>query len=95
MDLFFRMESFDIVVGVGNKGNDETNEIYNISVDKMRQYAQIRACSPFSFYFETGQGAECTNGQGKGVDVVLLESRKYAPNIIYLLLWDRPQCLGI
>jgi ethanolamine ammonia-lyase large subunit len=31
----------------------------------------------FGLYLETGQGSEFTNGHGQGVDMVLLESRKY------------------
>ncbi len=31
----------------------------------------------FGLYFETGQGADFTNGHGYGIDMVTLESRKY------------------
>ena len=45
-------------------------------VDKMIKHARSRT-SKFALYFETGQGADFTNGHGKGLDMVLLESRKY------------------
>lgn len=44
---------------------------------KMCKRVRLRDKSRFGMYFETGQGAEETNGQGKGVDVVILEGRKY------------------
>jgi ethanolamine ammonia-lyase large subunit len=31
----------------------------------------------YGLYFETGQGADATNGHGKGFDIVMHESRKY------------------
>ena len=31
----------------------------------------------YGLYFETGQGADATNGHGKGFDMVIHESRKY------------------
>ena len=36
-----------------------------------------RAPAAFGLYFETGQGADATNGHGKGFDMVIHESRKY------------------
>lgn len=58
-------------------GNDATNRIFDISVAKLLAFARSRALLPFTFYFETGQGSEATNGQANGLDVVTLESRKY------------------
>ena len=57
-------------------GNDAANGTFDISVDKLIKHARSRT-SKFALYFETGQGADFTNGHGKGLDMVLLESRKY------------------
>ncbi|MFO1065549.1 MAG: ethanolamine ammonia-lyase subunit EutB [Pirellulales bacterium] len=57
-------------------GNDTANATFDISLDKMRRYAQSRT-GPFGLYFETGQGADFTNGHGHGTDMVIHESRKY------------------
>ena len=57
-------------------GNDAANTTFDISVDKMAQHADARH-GRFSLYFETGQGADFTNGHGHGVDMVIHESRKY------------------
>lgn len=57
-------------------GNDNANNTFDISVDKMVQHAKSRD-GRFSLYFETGQGADFTNGHGHGVDMVVHESRKY------------------
>jgi ethanolamine ammonia-lyase large subunit len=42
----------------------------------MRKYASQRS-GKFGLYFETGQGADFTNGHGHGFDMVIHESRKY------------------
>jgi ethanolamine ammonia-lyase large subunit len=52
------------------------NAVFDIDVEKMRRHAATRT-GPFGLYFETGQGADATNGHGKGFDVVIHESRKY------------------
>lgn len=57
-------------------GNDEANTTFDVSVEKMRQYASERT-GTYGLYFETGQGADFTNGHGYGVDMVTYESRKY------------------
>ncbi|MFP2925581.1 ethanolamine ammonia-lyase subunit EutB [Pyxidicoccus sp. 3LG] len=57
-------------------GNDTANETFGISVDSMLQYASTRT-GKYGLYFETGQGADFTNGHGHGYDMVLHESRKY------------------
>lgn len=57
-------------------GTDSANETFDISVEKMQKYAEMRT-GPHGLYFETGQGADFTNGHGHGFDMVLHESRKY------------------
>lgn len=57
-------------------GTDGANGTFDVSVDKMLKYAAERT-GKWGLYFETGQGADFTNGQDFGVDMVLLESRKY------------------
>ena len=57
-------------------GNDDANRTFDLSVDKMIGHAKTRT-GKYALYFETGQGAEFTNGHGNGMDMVLLESRKY------------------
>ena len=57
-------------------GTDGANETFDLTIDKMKRYARMRA-GRFGLYFETGQGADFTNGHGNGFDMVLHESRKY------------------
>ena len=57
-------------------GTDGANATFDVTVDKMLQYAQGRT-GRFGLYFETGQGADFTNGHGNGFDMVLHEARKY------------------
>lgn len=57
-------------------GSDSANETFDISVAKMLEYAKRRT-GRFGFYFETGQGADFTNGHSHGYDMVIHESRKY------------------
>lgn len=57
-------------------GNDTANATFDISVDSMVKHAESRT-GRYALYFETGQGADFTNGQGHGIDMVTLESRKY------------------
>lgn len=57
-------------------GCDSANETFDISIDKMRRYAAKRT-GRYGMYFETGQGADFTNGHGHGFDMVMHESRKY------------------
>ena len=52
------------------------NGTFDVTVDKMVGYAKERQ-GRFGLYFETGQGADATNGHGAGFDMVLHESRKY------------------
>ena len=57
-------------------GTDAANETFDLSVAKMKDYAATRN-GRYGLYFETGQGADFTNGHGHGFDMVLHESRKY------------------
>lgn len=57
-------------------GNDAANAVFDVSVQKMLDHAKTRT-GQYGLYFETGQGADFTNGQDLGVDMVVLESRKY------------------
>jgi ethanolamine ammonia-lyase large subunit len=57
-------------------GNDACNATFDVSVQKMIDHARSKK-GKFGLYFETGQGADFTNGHGFGVDMVLFESRKY------------------
>ena len=57
-------------------GSDTANGTFDITVEKMERYAAQRT-GPFGLYFETGQGADFTNGHAHGYDMVLHESRKY------------------
>lgn len=57
-------------------GSDAANATFDVSLAKLLDYAGRRA-GPFGLYFETGQGADFTNGHGAGYDMVLHESRKY------------------
>lgn len=57
-------------------GTDGANQTFDISVEKMLSYARQRK-GKFDLYFETGQGADFTNGHGNGFDMVIHEARKY------------------
>jgi ethanolamine ammonia-lyase large subunit len=57
-------------------GSDDANRTFDISTEKMLSYAASRT-GKYGLYFETGQGADFTNGHGHGFDMVLHESRKY------------------
>jgi ethanolamine ammonia-lyase large subunit len=57
-------------------GVAEANAVFDISVEKMRRHAATRT-GRYGLYFETGQGADGTNGHGHGFDMVIHESRKY------------------
>lgn len=52
------------------------NAVFDVTVDKMLKYAAMRS-GPYALYFETGQGADATNGMGAGFDMVVHEARKY------------------
>ncbi|MFM9063806.1 MAG: ethanolamine ammonia-lyase subunit EutB, partial [Pirellula sp.] len=57
-------------------GSDAANGTFDVTVDKMMRYAQSKS-GKFGLYFETGQGADFTNGHGFGTDMLIHESRKY------------------
>jgi len=57
-------------------GNDAANATFDITIEKMFRYARERR-GPYGLYFETGQGADFTNGHGHGCDMLIHESRKY------------------
>jgi ethanolamine ammonia-lyase large subunit len=57
-------------------GVADANAVFDIDVEKMKRHAATRT-GRFGLYFETGQGADGTNGHGKGFDVVIHEARKY------------------
>lgn len=54
----------------------DANKTFDLTLDKMLNYAKMRT-GKYGLYFETGQGADFTNGHGKGFDMVVHESRKY------------------
>ena len=54
----------------------DANATFDVTVDKMLAHAARRA-GKYGLYFETGQGADATNGHGAGFDMVVHESRKY------------------
>jgi ethanolamine ammonia-lyase large subunit len=58
-------------------GTDAANKTFDITVDKMVKHAKSRKGQRYGLYFETGQGSDFTNGAAEGVDMVVLESRKY------------------
>lgn len=57
-------------------GSDDANGTFDVTLEKMVRHAEQRT-GPFALYFETGQGADFTNGHGHGTDMVIHESRKY------------------
>jgi ethanolamine ammonia-lyase large subunit len=58
-------------------GTDSCNKTFDITVEKILKYAQLKQGERYGLYFETGQGSEFTNGAANGVDMMVLESRKY------------------
>lgn len=57
-------------------GSDAANGTFDVTLDKMLRHAQDKT-GKFGLYFETGQGADFTNGHGFGTDMLVHESRKY------------------
>lgn len=55
---------------------DAANATFDVTLDKMMAHAAKRT-GKYGLYFETGQGADATNGHGDGFDMVIHESRKY------------------
>lgn len=57
-------------------GSDAANATFDVTLEKMLRYADSRR-GAWGLYFETGQGADFTNGHAQGTDMVIHESRKY------------------
>lgn len=57
-------------------GTVSANKTFDVTIEKMSDYASLRD-GRYGLYAETGQGADFTNGRAEGVDMVVLESRKY------------------
>ena len=57
-------------------GTVAANKTFDLSIDKMLNHASKRK-GKYGLYFETGQGADFTNGHGEGFDMLMHESRKY------------------
>ena len=57
-------------------GSDAANATFGVSLASMLRRASERG-GKYGMYFETGQGADCTNGHAAGVDMVIHEARKY------------------
>jgi ethanolamine ammonia-lyase large subunit len=58
-------------------GTDDCNKTFDVTVEKILKYAATKKGQRYGLYFETGQGSEFTNGAENGVDMMVLESRKY------------------
>jgi len=58
-------------------GTDVANKTFDVTVEKMVNHAKSRKGLRYGLYYETGQGSDFTNGAAEGVDMVVLESRKY------------------
>ncbi len=57
-------------------GSTPANRTFDLTTEKMLAHAATRS-GRWGLYFETGQGADFTNGHGQGTDMVVHESRKY------------------
>ncbi len=73
-------------------GSDAANATFDVTLEKLLHYASIKS-GPYGLYFETGQGADFTNGHGNGFDMVIHESRKYG--LVRLLSQKFAQSQGI
>ena len=58
-------------------GTDDCNKTFDVTVEKILNYAKAKKGERYGLYFETGQGSEFTNGAANGVDMMVLEARKY------------------
>ena len=58
-------------------GTDDCNKTFDVTIEKILDYAKSKKGERYGLYFETGQGSEFTNGVANGVDMMVLESRKY------------------
>ncbi len=57
-------------------GSDTANQTFDVTVGKLQAAAKAQT-GRYGLYFETGQGADFTNGHGHGYDMVIHEARKY------------------
>jgi len=57
-------------------GTEAANKVFGVSVEQMMNHAKS-VKGKYGLYYETGQGSDFTNGAADGVDMVVLESRKY------------------
>lgn len=57
-------------------GSEAANATFGVSLASMLRRASERG-GQYGMYFETGQGADCTNGHACGVDMVVHEARKF------------------
>ena len=57
-------------------GSTGANRTFDLTTEKLLAHAATRS-GRWGFYFETGQGADFTNGHAHGTDMVVHESRKY------------------
>lgn len=57
-------------------GSTAVNKVFDLSLEQMLAFAAERT-GRYGFYFETGQGADFTNGHSHGTDMVIHEARKY------------------
>jgi ethanolamine ammonia-lyase large subunit len=55
---------------------EAANRTFDLTLEKLEAHAATRT-GRWGMYFETGQGADATNGHAAGVDMVVHESRKY------------------
>ncbi len=58
-------------------GSDAANKTFDIDIEKMIRHTKSQASGSYGLYFETGQGADFTNGHSHGFDMLIHESRKY------------------
>ena len=57
-------------------GTVKANQTFDVTINKMLAHASKRT-GQYGMYFETGQGADFTNGHGEGFDMLIHEARKY------------------
>lgn len=57
-------------------GTVNANATFDVTIEKMMAHC-ARRTGKYGLYFETGQGADFTNGHGEGFDMVVHEARKY------------------
>jgi ethanolamine ammonia-lyase large subunit len=76
-------------------GTTAANATFDLTVEKMLDYASHRD-GKYGLYFETGQGADSTNGHGEGTDMVIHESRKYGfARLLKRKVWEAQRRAGL